>query len=123
MADCRPGGVGERFQGDVAKRASTRKVVSSHMSVPVILIIGKTGQVGWELRRTLAPLGRVVSVDYPEVDLTNPDSVRKWPNEVRPNVIVNAAAYTAVDKAETELEKCQQVNGVAPGILAEEAKK
>jgi dTDP-4-dehydrorhamnose reductase len=93
------------------------------MSAPVILVIGKIGQVGWELRRTLAPVGRVISVDYPDVDLTNPDSVRKWTREAQPKIIVNAAAYTAVDKAETDTEKCQQINGVAPGILAEEAKK
>ena len=93
------------------------------MNSPVILIIGKIGQVGWELRRTLAPLAHVVSVDFPEIDLTSPDSVLKWTRETRPQIIVNAAAYTAVDKAETETEKCQQINGVAPGILAEEAKK
>jgi dTDP-4-dehydrorhamnose reductase len=93
------------------------------MSPPVILIIGKIGQVGWELRRTLGPLGRVVAVDFPEIDLTNVDSVFKWTREIKPQIIVNAAAYTAVDKAESELEKCQQINGMAPGILAEEANK
>jgi dTDP-4-dehydrorhamnose reductase len=93
------------------------------MNPPVILVIGKIGQVGWELRRTLAPLARVVAVDYPDIDLTHPDSVIKWTREVRPQVIVNAAAYTAVDKAETELEKCHQINGLAPGLLAEEAKR
>ena len=93
------------------------------MSSPVILIIGKIGQVGWELRRTLAPLGRIVAVDFPEIDLTNIDSVFKWTRETKPQIIVNAAAYTAVDKAENEPEKCQQINGVAPGVLAEEARK
>ncbi len=93
------------------------------MNLPVILIIGKIGQVGWELRRTLASLGKVVSVDFPEIDLTNPDSVTGWVRDTRPQVIVNAAAYTAVDKAETDLDKCNRINGVAPGILAEEAKK
>jgi dTDP-4-dehydrorhamnose reductase len=93
------------------------------MTQPVILVIGKIGQVGWELRRTLAPLGKLVCVDYPEIDLTDGASIRKWVRETAPGVIVNAAAYTAVDKAETELDRCQQINGTAPGILAEEAKK
>jgi dTDP-4-dehydrorhamnose reductase len=93
------------------------------MKSPVVLIIGKIGQVGWELRRTLAPLGRNVSVDFPDIDLTNGASIVKWVRETRPQVIVNAAAYTAVDKAESEYDKCYQINGQAPGILAEEAKK
>lgn len=91
--------------------------------MPRILIIGKIGQVGYELRRTLAPLGQVLSVDFPEIDLTNKDSIRQWVKEASPNVIVNAAAYTAVDKAETEPERCLQINGHAPGIIAEEAKR
>ncbi len=93
------------------------------MSLPRFLVIGKIGQVGFELRRTLAPLGEVVSVDFPEIDLTTPDSVRRWVRDTGPKVIVNAAAYTAVDKAESEPERCQQINGQAPGVLAEEAKK
>lgn len=93
------------------------------MNPLVILLIGKIGQVGWELRRTLAPVGKVVAVDFPEIDLTNPDSIRKWTREIKPQVIVNAAAYTAVDKAETDFDKCNRINGVAPGILAEEAKR
>jgi dTDP-4-dehydrorhamnose reductase len=93
------------------------------MNPPVILLIGKIGQVGWELRRTLAPLGKVVAVDFPEIDLTDGASISKWTREIRPQVIVNAAAHTAVDKAETDYEKCHQINGIAPGILAEEAKK
>jgi dTDP-4-dehydrorhamnose reductase len=93
------------------------------MTCPVILVIGKIGQVGWELRRTLAPLGRLVCVDYPDIDLTNGDSIRKWVRDSAPTVLVNAAAYTAVDKAESEPERCHQINGLAPGILAEEAKK
>jgi dTDP-4-dehydrorhamnose reductase len=93
------------------------------MASPSILVIGKIGQVGWDLRRTLAPLGRLVCVDYPEIDLTSADSVRKWVRDTSPAVIVNAAAYTAVDKAETEVERCLSINGTAPGLLAEEAKK
>lgn len=92
------------------------------MNLPVILIIGKIGQVGWELRRTLAALGKVVAVDFPEIDLTNPDSITKWVRDTQPQVIVNAAAYTAVDKAETDFDRCNRINGVAPGIIAEEAK-
>src|SRR6516164_377555 len=90
---------------------------------PTILLLGKIGQVGWELRRTLAPLGRVIAVDYPEIDLSDGASIQKWVRETSPTLIINAAAYTAVDKAETEPERCQLLNGVAPGILAEEAKR
>jgi dTDP-4-dehydrorhamnose reductase len=92
------------------------------MNLPVILVIGKIGQVGWELRRTLAALGKVVAVDFPDIDLTNPDSITKWVRDTRPQVIVNAAAYTAVDKAETDFDRCNRINGIAPGIIAEEAK-
>jgi dTDP-4-dehydrorhamnose reductase len=88
-----------------------------------ILLIGKNGQVGWELRRTLAPLAEVVAVDYPEINLTDTPAVRQLVAGTRPSVVVNAAAYTAVDKAETETELCRQINAIAPGVLAEEAKK
>jgi dTDP-4-dehydrorhamnose reductase len=88
-----------------------------------ILLIGKNGQVGWELRRTLAPLAEVVAVDYPEINLTDTPTLRRFVAGTRPAVVVNAAAYTAVDKAETETELCRQINAVAPGVLAEEAKK
>jgi dTDP-4-dehydrorhamnose reductase len=88
-----------------------------------ILLIGKNGQVGWELRRTLAPLAEVVAVDYPEINFTDVPALRQIVAATCPNVVVNAAAYTAVDKAETEIELCRQVNMVAPGVLAEEAKK
>ena len=93
------------------------------MQPPRILLIGKIGQVGWELRRTLAPMAQVACVDYPEIDLTTGDSIRRWVHETRPNIVINAAAYTAVDKAESEPDKAMKINGVAPGILAEEAKK
>jgi len=93
------------------------------MNAPVILLVGRIGQVGWELRRTLAPLARVVSVDFPDIDLTDGASIVKRVRETRPRIIINAAAYTAVDKAETEFEKCNRINGIAPGILAEEARK
>jgi len=93
------------------------------MEPPRILLVGKVGQVGWELRRTLAPMARVTCVDFPEIDLTAGDSIRRWAQETRPNIVINAAAYTAVDKAESETDKAMKINGVAPGILAEEAKK
>jgi dTDP-4-dehydrorhamnose reductase len=93
------------------------------MELPHILLIGKIGQVGWELRRTLAPMAQVTCVDYPEIDLTSGDSIRRWMRETRPSIVINAAAYTAVDKAESEPDKAMKINGVAPGILAEEAKK
>ncbi len=89
---------------------------------PTILLIGRIGQVGWELRRTLAPLAKVVAVDYPQIDLLKADSIRQWVRETAPRVVINAAAYTAVDKAESEPDRAQQINGTAPGILAEEAK-
>lgn len=93
------------------------------MELPRILLIGKVGQVGFELRRTLAPLAQVACVDFPEIDLTNADSIRRWMREVRPRVVINAAAYTAVDKAESDPDRAVKINGLAPGILAEEAAK
>ncbi len=91
------------------------------MDQPRILLIGKNGQVGWELRRTLAPLGPVLAVDYPEIDLSDAAATRQLVLENKPTVVINAAAYTAVDKAETEPEKARLINGLAPGALAEAA--
>jgi len=88
-----------------------------------ILLIGKNGQVGWELRRTLAPLAEVVAVDYPEINFTDTPSLRRLVAETKPAVVVNAAAYTAVDKAETERELCHQINAIGPAVLAAEARK
>lgn len=93
------------------------------MDRPKILLIGKNGQVGWELRRTLAPVGQVLAVDYPEIDLTDAAAARQLVLENKPAVVINAAAFTAVDKAETETRTPQQINGVAPGVLAEAAKQ
>jgi len=87
-----------------------------------ILLTGKNGQVGWELQRTLAPLGKIIAVDRQTLDLSNPDSIRAVIREVKPSLIVNPAAYTAVDKAESEPELAMAINGTAPGIMAEEAK-
>ena len=93
------------------------------MAPQKILLFGKVGQVGWELRRTLAPLGQLVCVDFPEVDLTKPDSIRGWIRDTAPDLIINAAAYTAVDKAETETALATAINAEAPGIMAEEARQ
>jgi len=87
-----------------------------------ILLTGKTGQLGWELERTLAPLGEVVGFARTELDLGQPDALRSAVRDVRPTVIVNAAAYTAVDAAEEDESTAHAVNGVAPGVLAEEAR-
>lgn len=87
-----------------------------------ILLTGRDGQVGWELKRALAPLGKVFAYDHNGLDLQNADYIRTVIRDVRPHVIVNAAAYTAVDKAETDIETAHAVNAVAPGIMAEEAK-
>jgi dTDP-4-dehydrorhamnose reductase len=87
-----------------------------------ILLLGKFGQLGWELCRTLAPLGEIVSIDYPEIDLSADEStIRETVREIAPNLIVNATAYNAVDRAEQEYEIATMINARAPGLLAEEA--
>jgi len=93
-----------------------------------ILLTGVTGQVGWELQRTLMTLGEVIPVGRDvsnpmQMDLAQPDSILRVIREVKPDLIVNPAAYTAVDKAESEAELAMAINGVAPGIIAEEAIK
>lgn len=94
-----------------------------------ILLTGVNGQVGWELRRSLMTLGQVIPASREggkgilTLDLSQPDSVRSVIREVQPQLIVNAAAYTAVDRAESEPELAMAVNGIAPGIMAEEAKR
>jgi dTDP-4-dehydrorhamnose reductase len=88
-----------------------------------ILVYGRIGQVGWELRRTLATLGQVIALDREDVDMTNSDALIKSVREHSPDIIVNAAAYTAVDKAETDYDLAMALNGKAPGVLAEEAKR
>lgn len=88
-----------------------------------ILVTGKNGQVGWELQRTLAPLGKVIALDVEDMDLSNPDSIRRKVREIAPHIIVNPAAHTAVDKAESEPDLAMAINGTAAGVLAEEAKK
>jgi dTDP-4-dehydrorhamnose reductase len=90
-----------------------------------ILLFGKNGQVGWELQRSLAPLGELVAVDRASADLCGDlndlDGIRRTIRAVRPDAIVNAAAYTAVDRAESEPDLCRKINALAPEAIALEA--
>lgn len=92
-----------------------------------ILLFGKNGQVGWELQRSLAPLGELFALDFDSQELcgdfTNLDGLAKTIRDVSPDIIVNAAAHTAVDKAESEPELTRSINALAPGVLAKEAKR
>jgi len=90
---------------------------------PVILLIGTNGQVGRELNRMLPSLGDVTALDRQRLDLSKPEEIRNVIRAVRPTLIVNAAAYTAVDKAESDEAAARAVNAEAPAIMAEEAKK
>jgi dTDP-4-dehydrorhamnose reductase len=86
-----------------------------------ILLTGKNGQVGFELQRALAPLGHIVAVGQTECDLADQTALRRLVREIKPDIIVNPAAYTAVDKAESDPDRAFTINGVAPKILGEEA--
>lgn len=92
-----------------------------------ILLFGKGGQVGWELQRSLAPLGELVALGADSQtlcgDFTNLEGIAQTVRTVAPDIIVNAAAHTAVDKAENELELSRVINAMAPGILAQEARR
>lgn len=92
-----------------------------------ILLFGKTGQVGWELQRSLAPLGNIIAVDVHSTeycgDFSNPEGVAETVRRVKPDVIVNAAAHTAVDKAESEREFAQLLNATSVEAIAKEAEK
>jgi dTDP-4-dehydrorhamnose reductase len=88
-----------------------------------ILVTGEGGQVGEALRLTLAPLGEIFIPTIAELDLTDTDAIAKWMREVKPRWVVNAAAHTAVDKAESEPDLAFAINATAPRILAEEARK
>ncbi|HET6845494.1 MAG TPA: dTDP-4-dehydrorhamnose reductase [Anaerolineales bacterium] len=87
-----------------------------------ILLFGKNGQLGWELRRTLAPLGPITALDYEDLDLMNGDALRLKISEAAPDLIVNASAYTDVDGAEKQPERAIGINGTAPMIMAQQAK-
>ncbi|MDH2078416.1 dTDP-4-dehydrorhamnose reductase [Pseudomonas atacamensis] len=91
-----------------------------------ILLLGKNGQVGWELQRSLAPLGELIALDRHSVDglcgdLSDLEALRATIRQIKPDIIVNAAAYTAVDKAESDVELADRVNGEASRLLGEEA--
>ena len=86
-----------------------------------ILLTGKNGQVGFELAKKLSTLGEVIATDREEFDLTNTDAIRIFIDQTKPDIIINPAAYTAVDKAESEPEMAYQINVTAPEVLAEKA--
>jgi dTDP-4-dehydrorhamnose reductase len=93
-----------------------------------LLLLGKNGQVGWELQRALAPLAEVVACDFDspgelKADFTAPETLPSLVERIRPDVIVNAAAHTAVDKAEAQADLARTINAAAPGILAREARR
>jgi dTDP-4-dehydrorhamnose reductase len=88
-----------------------------------IMLTGSRGQVGWELARSLSTLGEVVALDSSQLDLTDADAIRRVVAQIKPSIIVNPAAHTAVDKAESESDRAYALNAIAPGILAEEAEK
>ena len=88
-----------------------------------ILLTGRNGQVGWELERSLPRLGEVIATDRETLDLADAEAIRRIVRATRPDVIVNAAAYTAVDRAESEPELAMRINARAPAVLAEEAQQ
>lgn len=88
-----------------------------------ILLTGKNGQLGSELQPLLASLGEVFAVGRETLDLAKPDAISSLMAEIKPHIVVNAAAYTAVDKAETETDLATAINGIAPGILAAESQR
>lgn len=88
-----------------------------------ILLLGKNGQVGWELQRALSPLGELRACDRSEANLDDPESLRQLVRDYAPDVIVNAAAYTAVDKAESDIESATRINTLSLAVLAEETKR
>nr|WP_321465535.1 dTDP-4-dehydrorhamnose reductase [uncultured Desulfobulbus sp.] len=88
-----------------------------------ILLTGKNGQLGFELRRALAPLGRIFAFDQEECNLADPESIRRLIREVQPDCLINPAAYTAVDRAESEPELAKAVNTTAVAIMGEEAER
>ena len=88
-----------------------------------ILLTGKNGQVGFELAKKLSALGEVIATDREELDLADPDAIRVFIDQIKPDIIINPAAYTAVDKAESEPDLAYQINTLAPEVLAEKARE
>ena len=88
-----------------------------------ILLTGSNGQVGFELQKKLSLLGEVIATDREELDLTNPDVIKKFIDQTRPDIIINPAAYTAVDKAESEPDLAYKINVTAPEVLANKARE
>ena len=88
-----------------------------------ILLTGKNGQVGFELNKKLGALGEVIATDREELDLTNLNAIRTFIDQKRPDIIINPAAYTSVDKAESEPEIAYQINILAPEVLADKARE
>ncbi len=92
-----------------------------------VLLLGKGGQVGWELQRSLAPLGELVALDFDSIDyradFSHPEQLAETVLKVRPDVIVNAAAHTAVDKAESEVDFARKLNATSPGVVAQAAQQ
>lgn len=87
-----------------------------------ILLLGSMGHLGWELNRTLAPHVNLIALTYPTIDMRDPKIIRTVVRTAKPDLIINATAYTNVDKAESEPELAMAINGFGPGVLAEEAK-
>jgi len=85
-------------------------------------LLGNTGQLGWELERSLAPLGELNACDYPAIDLADITSLRQIIRGCQPDLLINATAYTAVDRAETEPELAKTINAIAPAVMAEEVR-
>ena len=97
--------------------------MTTHEPSERFCVTGVNGQVGFELARTLQGLGRVVALDRGALDLADLDQIRRVVRDLKPALIVNPAAYTAVDKAESDVDAAMRINAEAPGVLAEEAKR
>src|SRR6185437_14877177 len=122
----RAGARAARRRGNSARRRrllSVTRARATHGTVPRILVTGAAGQLGRELATVLAPLGDVVALDRSGLDLARPDDIVAVLRDVAPALVVNAAAYTAVDRAEAEPDAAFAVNARAPGILAAEARR
>ena len=116
----RPCGVGREDRERVVSQLDLDELRIAMRRGP-ILLLGKDGQLGWALQRALSPLREVVALGRDGCDLADPGRIRATMRAVRPGVVVNAAAYTAVDKAESEAPLAEEINAKAPGVIAEEA--